>query len=140
VTIRTMVRATALILVALVLAACADEGSDAGDDGTAGRDARRALQAAERLETRVADLESDVEETLRRGDLKELKENLGSLRQKLRGALADLRAALGDVKGRIGSASSAADSAMARAEKIARDLAVLQDRFNFHLKRDHGGG
>lgn len=140
-TIRTMVRASALILIAFAFAACADEGSEAGgDDDTAGREARRALQVAERLETRVSDLESDLEETLRRGDLKDLKKNLGSLRKNLRSALADLRSALGDAKGQIGTATSAADSAMARAEKIARDLAVLQDRFNFHLKRDHGGG
>jgi chromosome segregation ATPase len=137
-----MVRAMALlVVVALTLGACAEGGGDAAaQDATARREARAATEATEALEERVAELEADLSETLGEGDLKDLKSSLRSLRQNLRGAIAGLRASLHDLKGEVSSASSSAASALSKAEGAARDLAVLEDRFNFHLKKEHGGG
>jgi hypothetical protein len=58
-----------------------------------------------------------------------------------------LWASLKNVRGLVAEARSGSNEALAevgsaleRAESAARNLSVLEDRFEYHLRTDHGGG
>jgi len=58
-----------------------------------------------------------------------------------------LWASLKNVRGLVAEARTGSNSALAevgsaleRAESAARNLSVLEDRFEYHLRTDHGGG
>ena len=65
---------------------------------------------------------------------------LAAARADLRAALERLRSSLADARQTSRSAGSQAQDAIARVENAARQLSVLEDRFEYHLQRDHGGG
>lgn len=103
------------------------------------------------LEARVAELEQQLgssEETRTT-----LAEQVASLGRKLDRQVTDLRESLRDLRSavrqarsgasgaleRADAASARAGEALARADALARDLTVLEDRFNVHMRRNHGG-
>lgn len=136
-TMRTMERAVALVVVALIFGACGG-GEPAADLEAARADAREALDAVGELTTRLDALED------------ELADSSGSVervRAELDDAVASLKESLKAAKAKTAGASSEAADALAQAQAaaaevaaLARRLAVLEDRYDYHLKRYHGGG
>jgi hypothetical protein len=129
-------RAIGIVAALAVLTAC---GSDAGSAGTDPADAVARAQAAEALD-RVASLTDRVErlgselqgqERARRRMIDGIKTRIGVLAERLREALDAVRAA-------AESAGADADAAAAQIGGIARNLSVLSERFDYHLR--NGGG
>ena len=137
------------MLVPLLLApvACGRDGNDAPEVTPAALkqaqdDAAEALSAVEGLEEDLDEALSELEEA--RSEANEgadkVDKRLGYLSNRLKNAIDSLRASLADVRASASGAASEVDSALAKAEQAAKDLAVLESRFNYHLRRDHGGG
>jgi chromosome segregation ATPase len=144
---RWMSYGTRLGIAALLLAVssgCADTaGALSGSDETARRDASEALEAVEELRSELA---TDL------ADLAALREELDAQRRS--GAQAEARLdrrldrladrlerSLARIARRVEAAegvSERVESALAEARSVARDLAVLDERLDYHLK-NHGG-
>jgi hypothetical protein len=129
-------RAITIVAALAVLTAC---GSDAGADRTDPADAAARAQAAEALD-RVASLTDRVErlgselrdqERAQRRLADGIETRLGVLAERLREALDAVRVA-------AESAGADADAAEAQIGGIARNLSVLKERFDYHLR--NGGG
>lgn len=129
-------RAIGIVTALAVLTAC---GSDAGSAPTDPADATARAQAAEALD-RVASLTDRVDrlgaelqdqERARRRMIDDVKTRIGALAERLRGALGAVRAV-------AESAGVDADAAAAQIGGIARNLSVLEERFDYHLR--NGGG
>lgn len=147
-TIPILYRALALLVVAAVGTAAVLIARNRGDAPAEPADAA----AVAALEARVV----EMEEQLAAGDVfaEELSDQVASLRQRLERRVSDLRASLRDLRGalrdaranagtasqRADEASARADRALARAEAVTRDMRVLEDRFDDHQRRHHGGG
>lgn len=144
-----IVRLTLALLSALVLAvACGDAGAlDSGAEKEleaardlaeqAQGDANAALRRVGELEREMAGLDDHLAASGKAR--KKLRARLERLGDGLRDSLEKLRTALEDARSGAGSAQASADEALARAGQIARDLAVLEQRYNYHLRRYHGG-
>jgi hypothetical protein len=109
------------------------------------RDASGALEQVQELEGRVAELES----ALRASDAQldglvsskaEFDEELKRLGRRMGRGIERLRAAVKDARQQVSSAGENAVAAVARAAELARDLAVLENRYDYHLRHYHGGG
>ena len=129
-------RVIAIVAALAVLTAC---GSDAGSTRTDPADAAARAQAEEALD-RVASLTDRVErlgsklqaqERAQRRTVGGIKTRIGVLAERLQEALAAVRAA-------ADSAGADADAAAAQIGGIARNLSVLKERFDYHLR--NGGG
>ncbi|MFN2525998.1 MAG: hypothetical protein ABR505_07010 [Actinomycetota bacterium] len=118
-----------LVLLALIGAGCTPGAAD--EVQASKREAAAASQAVDELTQRVADLESRLTGAEGRFE-RELEDALGRLSRIREG----LRTALGNVRE---TAESAAAGALARAEETLRQLTVLEDRFEYHLRRTSGG-
>ena len=128
-----MVRASLLLFVALFLTACAADEPPV----TEGPDEATATALAD-LEERIGELEaelSEADETRERA-----REQLKAVRTRFKDSLKDLRTALAEVRSTSSSASDDVSSALAEARAVAADLEVLEERYNYHLRRYHGGG
>lgn len=132
VTIRGMTRTAVVLLIAL-LSACAGP-QQAPDDGAVEAQA----EALADLEVRVADLESELEATA--SERERSGERLDALGDRLDKALERLRAALDNLRSATAGAGDDAASAMATAHSAAAALDVLEERYEYHLRRYHGGG
>ncbi len=137
---------TCLGLVALVLAAACggpeELGAAARDrlDAATGvaEDARAEARAAA---DRVADLSESFEELQADVDRgRKIAARVAELRERLQASIRDLRSGLADVRSTAGAGAASAEDALARASQVARDLAVLEERYDYHLRRYHGGG
>ncbi|HWL66308.1 MAG TPA: hypothetical protein VNP73_10080 [Actinomycetota bacterium] len=100
--------------------------------------AAAATEAVARLEAQVADLKADLRALDRSGDRTGAR--LGKATTALWGSLDRLRTSLKDQRGATSAANQEALAALERAESAARNLSVLEDRFEYHLRSDHGGG
>ncbi|MGH2729345.1 MAG: hypothetical protein ACRDJI_01925 [Actinomycetota bacterium] len=132
-----MKRVIGAALALAVVAGCGRGDLDSStqerlDDAATG--ATRALDEVDTLESRVDALASSFADVRRDDD--RIDETVKKLRQTLR----DLRASLKSVRSSAGSAASDAGAALAEAQELARDLAVLEQRYEYHLRRYHGGG
>ena len=136
--ISNMTRAAALVLAAGTFAGCARAPSldpaakERLDD--AREAAAEAAAAVDDLEDRIAALEDDLD------DAAGVKERVDRVAERLWGSLGKLRKSLDDVRSGASDAAATADAALSRAEQAARDLAVLGNRYDYHLRRYHGGG
>ncbi|MGH2757230.1 MAG: hypothetical protein ACRDI3_05525 [Actinomycetota bacterium] len=133
----TMPRMARVWLVALLLIvpACASEDGSGSDE---------ALAAVEDLEsdmdglrTELDDLQADLDDFGSERD--GLERRLGSLSKRLGRALEGLRASLRDIRGAAGGAPDEAARALGRAEDVAAQLQVLEERYEYHLRRYHDG-
>ena len=143
-TIPSMNRATGAVLLilavaALVLPACGREGSDAATQAAAEQsrlldDARAEIAA---LEARALELEESL------AAIEEEREDAGTrvdrVTERLMSSLAKVREALSETKAAGNSAAGDAASALANAGAALRDLTILENRFEYHL-RQHGSG
>lgn len=147
VTIPGMKAALALVFVALVATACGR--AENGDSQRLRREADRARAAAdealEAVDAMKADLEAlrldlEGEVTRLRRQRERMAGSLDVVRERLWGALSSLRDTIGGLRQDSSAAASEAASALDEARSAAKDLAVLESRFDYHLRRDHGGG
>jgi chromosome segregation ATPase len=132
-----MQRVIGAALALAVVAGCGRGDLDSStqerlDDAATG--ATQALDEVDVLESRVDALANSFAEVRRD------REHIDAKVKKLREALNDLRSSLKDVRSSAGSAASDAGAALAEAQELARDLAVLEQRYEYHLRRYHGGG
>jgi predicted nucleic acid-binding Zn-ribbon protein len=123
----------AAVTVAVALPAC---GSGSGSDESLVRKAdeamttaERSLEAVDELEGEVAALESRLDDARRKGAA--LSSRLDKATTKLWDSLDRLRTTTDD-------ASASASSAVASAQAAARDIAVLTQRFDYHLRQAGG--
>jgi hypothetical protein len=134
----TMRRAAALVLAAGAFAGCAR--AQAHDPAEKERldDARstpaEAMDAVDDLEARVEELEGDLAAADR------VSERVDRVSERLWASLAKLRKSLDEARGAAGDAAANADAALGSAQQAARDLALLGNRYDYHLRRYHGGG
>ncbi|MQA98751.1 MAG: hypothetical protein GEU78_00415 [Actinobacteria bacterium] len=134
-------RLVSAALALAVFAACGDGGGPlASPDETARRDAAEALESVGDLRT---ELEAELDDLSRRieaaGSKDErfrsrLSRRLDRLARRLDRALERMAQRLEVAQG----AGATADSALAEARSVARELAVLEKRLDYHL-RNHGG-
>ncbi|HEX2196678.1 MAG TPA: hypothetical protein VHJ76_07105 [Actinomycetota bacterium] len=133
-----MTRAAALVLAAGTFAGCARAPSldpaakERLDD--ARESAAEAVAAVDDLEDRIAELEDDLDDAGR------VSERVDRVTERLWDSLAKLRKSLDEAEAGASDASATAGAALGRAEQAARDLAVLGNRYDYHLRRYHGGG
>ena len=133
-TIQPMVRACLLLFVALFLTACAADEPPVTEEGP---DETTSAALAD-LEERIEELEGDLaeaDEARERG-----RDELKAVRTRFRDSLKELRGSLAEVRATSSDASSEVSSALAEARAVAADLEVLEERYNYHLRRYHGGG
>jgi septal ring factor EnvC (AmiA/AmiB activator) len=121
----------AMAAVALIFAPACSPDEAATDDGSG----REALAAVAELSREL----DGLNETLRQ-ERSDAADALDALERDLRKSIKDLRASLRNLRAGNADAESDAASALARASEVASDLEVLEDRYNFHLRRYHGGG
>jgi predicted nucleic acid-binding Zn-ribbon protein len=135
-----------LVIVALAALGVTAWGSSRGSD-VAAEAAQAAEAQADRLDAALAEIEALQERT------RELETELAGIEEssgragsqldrvsgRLWGSLDKLRRSVADAKSANSSAASDAASALANAGAALRDLAILENRFEYHL-RQHGGG
>lgn len=134
-----------LVVAVLVLAARPwDTGSDRDQVGALEEETRRLSDEVEALEERVTELaaelseRSEAERTLG-GRVASLRRRLDRALTRLREDMADLQTMTEEARSVAGTAGDRASSALDRAQGVAEDLRVLEDRFNVHMRRNHGG-
>jgi chromosome segregation ATPase len=101
-------------------------------------EARAASDRAEELEMRLDDLSSKLDRASKARA--KMIERLAVLRDRLWASINSVRAGLGDSRSTSAAAAADAAEALSRATRVARDLAVLEGRYDYHLRRYHGGG
>ncbi|MGI8774010.1 MAG: hypothetical protein ACR2KQ_03170 [Actinomycetota bacterium] len=142
-TIRSMMRAIALLLVVSALGACGDDGdivdtAAAEEVQAAQAEASDAAAAVARLETRIEALEEQLDAAAAAGS--KAGKRLDYLAGRLKSSVEDLRGSMREVRGVADGAAAEMSAAVSKVAEVARRLTVLEDRFNFHLKKEHGGG
>jgi len=148
VTIRPMKAAALAVLVIVALAGLVVTawGSNR-DSGVAAQAAQVARDQADRLDGALAQIDALQERTMElEAELAETEERSGRAGSQLErvsgrlwSSLDKLRRSVADAKSANSSASSDAATALANAGSALRDLAILENRFEYHL-RQHGGG
>lgn len=138
-TIRSMKRALATLLVVFALTSCGESGSTDAllKDEEARKLASDSMRAVDLLEERAAELEAEIE-TLR-SEKDDAAERLDTISGRLWSSLSKLRESLNEAKEGNAAALSEASSAAGQAASAARSLTILENRFEYHL-RQHGGG
>ncbi len=143
---RPLTRPPAILLVAAALAAGAGSAwaltrlqAPATDHARSAQvAAEQARATTDALGTRLERLQGEVDRL--EGRYERLGRRLAEARTDLRSAIERLKATLAEARQTSRSAGSQAQDAIAEVENAARQLSVLEDRFEYHLQRDHGGG
>jgi hypothetical protein len=128
--------AAVVLLASVALSAC---GSGEADEAvaTAHRRADDAVAAVEKLEERTAELETELGGLRVDGD--DLAARLDALAAKLKQRTERLEASIAKAKSSASTAAGDAADALGTASEAAREISVLTNRLNYHL-RNHGGG
>ncbi len=145
-TIRAMYRPLALLVAGLLLGACGvgSLGTDGASAPLADPRVDEALSSVALLEERIVELEEELDrraagQTKLRRRLDKVSKRLWGSLKGLREQLQGARAESSDASSEAAAASGAAGEALTRAEAAARDLTVLRDRFDYHLRQEGGG-
>lgn len=137
-TIRPMYRCAAAGLVLIALVGCGrDGGGDAEaaeNQAAAQRQLDEALEAVGLLEEQVTELQERVDEVEARDD--KTSKRMETISQRLWSSLAKVRESVSAAEGAGVDAASKASSALDQAAVAVRDLAVLEKRFDYHLRTD----
>ena len=136
-TIRPMHRgALVLIIVLLALAGCgrggAGDGAEAQEAAATQQQLDEATEAIEDLETELAELRDSVAAADERAG--KTAARLDTISQRLWSSMARVRESVSEAKGMGADASAGASSALDQAAVAIRDLAVLENRFDYHLR------
>lgn len=132
----TMKAMTARARRALVAAAAAAVLVSCGSDGTGAGTA--AADDVARLERRVGDLTAELRE-LKAGSDRAARQ-AAARTDRLWEAVARLRRGLAGMAQDLEGATTASDAAAAEVAAAVRELSVLTERYDYHLRRYHGGG
>ena len=139
VTISAMTRAIALFFAALALVSCGRDEPATEPTSAAAVEAQEAadeaLASIANLEEQTADLTDELAEL--KADRKKLAERMWDISGNLRAAIAELKGSLGDIEGDVDGAAARASEALDEVGAAARELAVLENRFDYHLRRGH---
>lgn len=136
-----MQRAVIFVMLAALavssLTACGrDENSDASSStGESLAIAEEASQAVADLEERADELADDLDRI--DGDRRALSKKLERIHNDLRDSIANLRASISDVESDASSARDSAQNALSEIQSALERLSVLENRFNYHLRKDH---
>lgn len=126
-----MTRAPVVLFLALVLGACVG-------DALPPEPSPDTLDTISALDDRVAGLESDL--LAAEQDRSKIDERVAALADKLDRALERLKETIETTRSGSAEARDSATSALANAQAIASELSVLEERYDYHLRRYHGGG
>ncbi len=129
---------TAAVAALMMLAACGDEPPKAAVDAAAVADLEdRVSELEAELQDRVEELEgSDSSHGARLDRISErLTGSLAELKDKLKDSLKD---SLKELRGTTEDAAANASSALGSIGSLERDLRILTERLDYHL-RQHGG-
>jgi chromosome segregation ATPase len=126
----------AVVLSAALLGAC---GSGEGDEqlARAQEQSEQALDRIGELEARFDELEGDLDAA--RASNEDLTGRLDAVNGKLEKSIDKLRGSLDELETSVAGAGADADDALGAAGEAARDISVLGNRLDYHL-RNHGGG
>ena len=128
--------AAVALLASVALSAC---GSGEADEALARaqRGADDALEAVAKLEETTGELETELGELRADGD--DLTARLDALAAKLKQRTETLETSIAKAKTSASTAAGDAASALGTASEAAREISILTNRLNYHL-RNHGGG
>ena len=145
-TIRSMQRASgALLLIlaaaALFLSVWGRESSEAATEAAAEQAAQLAEAQAQiaALEERTQELEADLAETTAEASDDDLAFRMNLVTERLWKSLAKLRGAVAESRSSGNAAASDAASAAANAGAALRELTILENRFEYHLRQEGSG-
>ncbi len=124
----TIGHAAIALCLAGALAACASGDSWETRLGETDRSVTAAQEALDEIDQRVASVEEAVE------GQRVLKRRLGAMTARI----ARLRERLAELRSSAAGASGDASQALGTASQVSRSLAVLENRFDYHLRRSHG--
>jgi septal ring factor EnvC (AmiA/AmiB activator) len=126
----------AVICSAALLGAC---GSGEADEqlARAQEQSEQALDRIGELEDRLDELQGDLDAA--RASNEDLTGRLDAVRGKLEKSIDGLRGSLEQLEDSVAGADADADEALGAAGEAARDISVLGNRLDYHL-RNHGGG
>lgn len=140
VTIRAMKRAAAILVLAVLaavsLASCgpSEEPADSGALEDAQQAADEANESVADLETRVEDLVAEIDRLA--ADGRSLSKKFERIHKDLRDSIANVRSSLSDASSDAQAARASADSALGEVEAALERMAVLENRFDYHLRSD----
>lgn len=128
--------AAVALLASFALSAC---GSGEADKAlaTAQRRVEDALEGVTELEERTTHIETELGGLRADGD--DLTARLDALAAKLKERTKRLESSIAKAKGSSSAAASDAADALGTASEAAREISVLTNRLNYHL-RNHGDG
>jgi septal ring factor EnvC (AmiA/AmiB activator) len=134
---RTGRGAALLVLIALALASCGSPGAldDAAQDqiDEARSEAQAATEVAAALTTRLSRLENRLAAASE--DRAEVAKQLDKISSRLEYSIAHFTKQVKALRSGSSEARANAEAALAEALQAARDLAVLERRFDYHLKQ-----
>jgi chromosome segregation ATPase len=124
-----------VILASFTLSAC---GSGGGDEALAAAQQRAedALQGLGELERRTAELESELDDL--RAEGQDVKSRLESLARKLNTKTEKLATSIAEASSSASSAAGEASDALGTASEAAREISILTNRLNYHLRNSGG--
>lgn len=134
-TIQAMARMLVLLFIALVFTACATD-----EEPVVERPDEATTAALAELEERIEVLEDELADAEAARD--RAKDDLKAFRgrfKSLKSSVKDLRSSLADVRSTSATSDEVA-GALSAARAVAADLEVLEERYDYHLRRYHGGG
>jgi hypothetical protein len=132
-------RPAALGFALILFVGCGDSAAGGGvSASTADHKASQALLAIDELRNHSDQLAERISEL--ENQRSDVKDRIGRIAGRLHSAIASLRESVDARRNAVDAANSAADDALAQAQSALEGLAVLQHRFDYHLKHDHGEG
>ena len=135
--------AAAIAFAVVGLAACGGGEGD-GELEAAQQRSTEALEDIERLEGALDELDGElkalgVDNDELTADHDELAARLGDVNGRFKKSVGELTAALTELEASTMTARSNADDALGLAAEATRDISILTNRLDYHL-RNHGGG
>ena len=118
----------ALVLFVALFGACAPDEEPAADP---------TAQALAAVEDRLGELESEVATAESADD--DAARDLDRLGERLSRALDRLKGSIGKIRTGSNAGADQAASALAAVHAVQRGLDVLEERYEYHLRRYHGG-
>ena len=124
-----------VILASVTLSAC---GSGEGDEALAAAQQRAedALQGLREVERRTGELETELGDLRAEGN--DVTSRLNALAAKLKSKTEKLETSIADAQSSASSAAGDAGDALGTAGEASREISILTNRLNYHLRNSGG--